>query len=40
MENNKITDVLESIKEEHLSDLPNEVADALIRKLVYLLITR
>lgn len=40
MENQKITDVLESVKKEYLSELPDEAADALIRKLVYLLVTR
>lgn len=40
MENQKITAVLESVKKEYLSELPDEAADALIRKLVYLLVTR
>ena len=40
MENQKITAVLEGVKKEYLSELPDEAADALIRKLVYLLVTR
>ena len=40
MENQKITAVLESVKKEYLSELLDEAADALIRKLVYLLVTR
>ncbi len=36
----KITEILESLKKDYFKDVPEEQANALISKLVYLLLTR
>jgi len=40
MNDYKIMDVLESLKKDYFKDIPEEVADVMIRRLVYTLVTR